>query len=156
MDITADHVRQAAERTTSISQLARALGIKEKKVSGRTGRRLRALLPNLDEILKANREAVKTSTGSAKRKPLKAESPSANPYREGSSYYVLFQEGSKQFWDKSELLERASRMTGKSQRVLAFALAVIANPNQQSNQSRSKASRDDRGRIRLVALKQEG
>lgn len=156
---TMQQVTEAAKSAKSIADVARALGIRDTK-SGRLGKSLRGLMPNLDEILKANRGASKGSTESVAKQddkpttnPPTTATINANPYREGSGYHVLFQEGSKKHWDKTALIAHVAKLTNSSQRVVGFSLAVLCNAQQQSNGGRSACIKDDQGRIKLICVK---
>ena len=72
-----------------------------------------------------------------------------NPYKASSSYGVLFALGSQKDWKRDELLEAASRVTGKSVESLAMSLQVLMNPNHKSNGGKSRAVRDGE-LVRLV------
>ena len=159
MKITRDQVKQAARDSTTLTQVARSLGIREKKLSGRTSGRLRALLPELDEILRTNRLApLASSTESYLQESEKLspdESDEPNPYRPGSMYHGLFREGSKKYWDKRALITHVAKLVGKEERLVAYQIPVLGNPNQKSNQNRSRIIKDEQGRIKFVACKRK-
>jgi hypothetical protein len=150
---TADEVRQAATGATTVSQVGRLLGLCTTTLAGRTGRMLRALVPELDGLVKANRPPKVPRPP----RPARARAPfcrevRGNPYREGSMYHTLFREGNAKSWEKPDLVARVSRLTKKSTRCITFALAVLGNPHQRSNLGRSCFLRDGKGRVQLIAL----
>ena len=154
MKITRDQVKQAARDSTTLTQVARSLGIREKKLSGRTSGRLRALLPELDEILRTNRLAPLVSStesppqDSEKLSPDETNDP--NPYRPGSMYNVLFREGAKGYWRKEKLITHVGKLVGKDSKLVAFQIPVLSRPQHSSNGNRSIALKDDQGRIKFV------
>ena len=145
--LTRDRVLQAAEGAATLSEVARRLGYKG-KISGSTGRRLRSIAPELDGVLR--RYAGASPTASSPEAPATC-SPDPDPvFRKGSMYERLFQEGSKRYWDRDELIEHVAALTGKSTRCVGYAVPVLANPRQRSNQNRSVMLKDEAGRITFV------
>ncbi|MCE9612908.1 MAG: hypothetical protein K8T26_01440 [Lentisphaerae bacterium] len=149
---TSEQVQNGAKSAKSIADVARALGIKDTK-SGRTGKLLRGLMPNLVEVLKQNRGEAKASTESmASAVPAQDSPMGKNPYRPGSAYHAIFDEGSKRFWVRAELIAHVAKMTKGTQKTIGFSLAVLMNAKQQSNGGRSSVLKDDQNRIKLVAI----
>ncbi len=154
MDMTAEQVEAAAKGATTLTQVARSLGIKEKKLSGRTATRLRSILPDLDEILKGNRtETPASQAPKHSEKILQKPASQPNPYREGSMYAALYAAGASRFWIKQELIAHVSKMVGKEERLVGYQIPVLGNPRQKSNQGRSTLIKDAQGRIKFVACK---
>ncbi len=156
--ITKEQVLEAVKQgASSISGLATRLGYKG-RISGSTGRKLKALVPGLDELLKANRQASTESTApkAVKGSP-KAVNDPGNPYRPGSMYHVLFEEGSRGFVAKHELIERVAGLTSKAPKLIDWAFSVVGSPGgkHQSNGGRSQAVRDAKGLVKLVALRKK-
>jgi hypothetical protein len=154
--ITKEQVLESIkEGASSISGLATRLGYKG-KISGSTGRKLKALVPQLDDLLKVNRQAsCKGTATNAKTVPLKTKTVEANPYRQGSMYNILFEEGSKGFVPKQELIERVANLVSKAPKMIDWAFSVVGSPlgKHQSNGGRSQCVRDSGGQVKLVAIR---
>lgn len=154
--ITKEQIQEAGRGATTISQVARVLGLCGTKLSGSTARKIRDICNGLDDILKANRAEAGASTESTAPESGKV-SPDAvpdpdNPYRLGSTYAKIFEEGCARYWTKQELIEKVAAQTGKSAKCIAFSLSVLSHKAHSSNQNRSTALRED-GRIKLIAIR---
>ena len=168
--ITKEQVLEAAVGATTISEVARRLGLCRGKLDGRTAGAIRAAAPGLDGILKAGRKPSTESTGKGLpelpeipptesrgrlRKPSGiTKPPSDNPYRPGSTYEAIFREGSRRFLGRQELIGRVAAITGKPASCISFSLAVLSHRLHSSNIGRSTAICEG-GKIQLVALRRK-
>ncbi len=156
--ITEEQVQTAIRGgESSISGLAKRLGYRG-KISGSTGRKLRALVPGLDDILKNRQASTESSAPKATKVSPKAVNDPGNPYRPGSMYHRLFEVGSKGFMPKRELIERVAGLVSKAPKLIDWAFSVVGSPGgkHQSNAGRSQAVKDAEGRVKLVAIRRRG
>ena len=95
---------------------------------------------------KAKLNRNRKSARKAKRKSLTKPTTKPNqhptaqtdcPYRAGTLYGTLFIEGNKDYISKAELIKRVAETTGKSEKVVNFAFAVLKSPKHRSNKNRS-------------------
>lgn len=156
-DVTKEQVQEATKGATSISDVARKLGLCKGKLDGKTSKHLRGLVPELDDILKSNKE--KSPTVSTEPTPFGSgnispnEKPvEENPYRPGSVYAVIYDIGSKGFQTKQDIIAKASALTGKSPKCISFSLTVLTNKKHSSNGGRSTVLLED-GKMKLIALR---
>jgi hypothetical protein len=132
---------------------------------------LRTAAPGLDGILKANRGKASTeSKGQFRevpeiakpspaadvpaRQPRKTGGKSHSPYREGSTYDILFMEGSRKFQARDELVKRVAAITGKSTECIGFSLSVLCHKAHSSNNGRSMALIEN-GKVKLIAIRRK-
>jgi hypothetical protein len=154
MTFTRDQILEAATYCTTITAVAQRLGCCGAKLSGGTASRLRAICPELDERLKANKEKGSSTVCPVLEKPSPAGvAVEDNPYRPGSTYACIYAVGSTGYMTKAELIAKVATITQKSHRSISFSLCVLCNQNHSSNLKRSTALRDDAtGTIKLIAL----
>lgn len=149
--ITAESVRQAIEvaKFDSFTELAHALGYKG-SISSSVTKKLRALLPDIDGMLAANKPAkdgeaaagkppAKAATKNAKPKSSTkpAGKPSggkwprhaANPFREGSAYGTCFDvlAAHPEGLPREKLVELLAKATGKDTQHAAFDAQVVCS-----------------------------
>lgn len=152
---TKDQILEAASTCTAITAVAQRLGCCGTKLSGGTAARLRAIVPELDELLRSNKASAGSSTVCATiEKPASAVvTVEDNPYRPGSTYATIFAIGSTGYMTRAQLIEKVSKITNKSPRLIGFSLCVICSRSHSSNLGRSTALRDDKnGTIKLISL----
>ena len=149
-ELTAEAVRKVIGdgKPASMTQLAHQLGYKG-SVSSTLTNKLRALLPEIDSLLAANKPAgdgktdARASTAtkpSAKAKGGKPKLPPRhpqNPYREGISYgCVLDLLAQSQFLDKGinrvDLVKLAASATGKDLKRAGYDIIVVCSPEDTS------------------------
>ena len=156
--ITKDDVLAAMEGAATMTEVARKLGLLKGILSGHMAKMIRSACPEINDILKANKASkasTETATKSAKVSP-DAPPDADNPYRPGSTYAVLFQEGSKRFMAKGDLIERVAAMTRKSPKCIGFSLSVLCHKSHSSNCGRSTVLYDEsRNLMKLIALKRK-
>jgi hypothetical protein len=104
-----------------------------------------------DEMSKSKRTAksnhkVNSAKRPSKKRQQKHALPSATegpppqtdcPYRPGTLYATLFTEGNREYIAKDELIKKVAELTGKSEKVVGFAYAVLKSPKHRSNKGRS-------------------
>jgi hypothetical protein len=73
------------------------------------------------------------------------------PFRPTSGYGILFKVASSKFWLKADLLKEAAMVADKEERLVANDLAVLMNPNHQSNKGRTRVERQG-DLIKIVLL----
>jgi len=153
---TREMILAAASNCTTISAVARKLNCCGSKLSGNTATMLRTICPELEGILRGNKEGTSTICPVKtlrKLSPNDVPDDSENPYRVGSTYNLLFREGSKIFIAKKELIEKVAALTGKNPKCIAYSLSVLCHKSHSSNLGRSTALRDDKeGTIILIPL----
>ena len=87
------------------------------------------------------------------RKPTNTAAPNADsPYRVGTLYGTLFNEGNRDYTLKSDLIKRVAELTGKSEKVVNFAFQVLKSPSHRSNKKRSTII-EENGKVKLIANK---
>ena len=90
------------------------------------------------------------------RKPSNAAAPNPDcPYRVGTLYGTLFVEGNRDYIVKDELIHKVAEMTGKSEKVVNFAFAVLKSPKHRSNKNRSTELTEG-DKVKLVAIRKPG
>ena len=128
LTITREQVLEAAKGAGTISEVARRLGLCGTKLSGSTAARLRVICPGLDGLMKAGKPQPSTESTGQFREVSKIREPDpGNPYRPGSTYAVIFREGSRRFMAKEELIEIVSLLTGKSTECTGYSLTVLCH-----------------------------
>jgi hypothetical protein len=148
---TRDQILEAATNCTTITALAQRLGCCGNKLSGATAKRLRAIAPELDELLRSNK-AKGSSTVCAANVPSNVPDAPDNPYRPRSVYHQIYHEASKGFQSKAAIIEKVAALTAKSSRCIGFSLEVLCRKGHSSNHG-SMALRDEDGkRIKLIAV----
>lgn len=148
--ITSGQVLEAAQNSTSITQVAKQLGCCGSKLSGGTAKKLRTLAPELDGILKANRDN-NPPVKFGKHFQIKGAIP--NPYSRGL-YQELFRQGSRSYQLKKDLIASVAQTTGKKIRCVEFAYAVLSSRNgkHSSNNGKSTALIEN-GLVKLIPIK---
>ena len=73
------------------------------------------------------------------------------PYRPGTLYGALFVEGNRDYITKAELIKRVAETTGKSEKVVNFAFAVLKSPKHRSNKNRSTELTED-DKVKLIPI----
>jgi hypothetical protein len=86
-----------------------------------------------------------------KTEPIEAQNPDC-PFRVGTLYASLFNEGNKGYVEKNELIKKVAELTGKSEKVVNFAFAVLKSPQHRSNKKRSTII-EENGKIKLISNK---
>ena len=86
-----------------------------------------------------------------KTETIEAQNPDC-PYRQGTLYGTLFTEGNRDYIAKDELIKRVAELTGKSEKVVNFAFAVLKSPSHRSNKKRSTLL-EENGKIKLIAIR---
>ena len=74
------------------------------------------------------------------------------PYRPGTLYGTLFLEGNRDYIPKDELIKRVAETTGKSEKVVNFAFAVLKSPKHRSNKNRS-AELTEGDKVKLILIR---
>ena len=74
------------------------------------------------------------------------------PYRAGTLYAALFVEGNKDYISKDELIRKVAETTGKSEKVVGFAFAVLKSPKHRSNKNRSTELTEGE-RVKLIPIR---
>src|ERR1035437_1422064 len=74
------------------------------------------------------------------------------PYRAGTLYGALFVEGNRDYVLKDELLKKVAETTGKSEKVVNFAFAVLKSPKHRSNKNRSTELTED-DKVKLIPIR---
>jgi len=150
---TREQILAAASNCTTISAVARRLGCCKSKLSGNTAKMLRSLCPEMEGILKGNKEGTSTeSPMTTLRKLSPNDFPDENPYRAGSTYALIFKIGSTGYMTKAELIEKVASTTEKSPKCISFSLEVLCRRGHSSNHG-SMALRDQDGKkIKLIAV----
>jgi len=89
----------------------------------------------------------------AVKTPDKAETvpDKGNPYR--GSYGIIFDEGSKGFKDKDEIIKAAVVRAGKSEDNIRMSYQVLRDSNHRSNGGRSEEVQQADGKVMLVTVK---
>jgi hypothetical protein len=161
-DLTKEQVLEMVGKgAASISEVARRLGLCRDKLDGKTSKRIRSLVPGLDEMLKFNKE--KPAPASTEKEPaptelgkdsLNEEMADDNPYRPGSAYATIFDVGSKGFLTKADLITKAAASTGKSPQCITFSLTVLTNKKHSSNGGRSTVLWEG-DKMKLIALRRD-
>ena len=146
--VTREQVIRAAGESRSVSETARRLGLCSRTMSGRTGRMLRSLVPELETMLGKGAPG-KPSTESAEAAPQKAVRDDGCPYHRGL-YRTLFIESNRGFAEPDALVSRLGEL-GHKESAVRFALAVLKNPNHQSNGGRSTLLTEGT-KVKLIAL----
>lgn len=153
--VTIEQILEAAKGARSVTDVARRLGLCGATMSGYTGPRLRTLVPELEDIVRANRERIRTFT-QPKWMDLERISPKEAaevcPYRRGL-YRLLFIESNVAFHDLDLLVQKLVAM-GQKESAVRYAWAVLKNPNHRSNGKRSTALAEG-SKVKLVALKKK-
>jgi hypothetical protein len=141
---------------STISEVARRMGLCRGKIDGRTIKTIRAIVPEIDELLKSSKAKGSSTVCDGKTfEKLSSNVPdvSDNPYRQGSVYELIYHEGSQRFQTKKELIAKAAAITGKSPKCIGYSLEVLCRKSHSSNLGRSTALRDDvAGTIKLISL----
>ena len=150
---TRDQILEAASTCTNITALAQRLGCCGSKLSGGTAKRLRAICPELEGILRGNKEGTSTVCPAEGKLSPNDIPDDENPYRAGSVYHQIYRDGSKTFQTKADLIAKVSSITGKSPKCIGYSLEVLCRKSHSSNQGRSTALRDDEAKtIKLISL----
>jgi len=159
-------------KATSISGVWKYLG-HNSAISGGQSKRIKELVPNHLELLEANKngtviaaekiaqpvtqvaqpvaQAPEQVTATAKTikpsAPKKAKGPGG--FRASSHYAILFAEGSKTFADKSELITRVAKITGRSETLVKYDLDVMKYTKSKTNGGRARLE-EKNGKIKIV------
>ena len=88
------------------------------------------------KVKSAKKRVVKRRSPKPRPTSTVASSPDC-PYRPGTLYGSLFVEGNRGYVAKDELIQRVADLTGKSEKVVGFAFAVLKSPKHRSNKNRS-------------------
>jgi len=165
----------AESKATTISGVWRHLG-HQSAISGGQSKRIKELVTNYMELLEANKngtvvtaektvqpiqvaqpvaqapeqvtvKAPKTPKTSKTSAPKKAKGPGG--FRAGSHYAILFAEGSKAFADKSELITRVAKITGRSETLVKYDLDVMKYTKSKTNAGRTRVE-EKNGKIKIV------
>jgi hypothetical protein len=158
IELTAEAVLEAVKSgATSLTGISKALGLGKGSVSGSTAKEIRALVPDVEDRLAANKaskggtadvkaDAKVKPVKAAKVKPVKAAKSakvplkagkwphdSRNPFREGSSYAICFNilAANKAGLAKEKLVELLAEATGKDIKHAGYDAQVLlsAHPN---------------------------
>ena len=87
------------------------------------------------------------------RKPASTVAPNPDcPYRVGTLYASLFVAGNADYTSKDELIKRVAELTGKSEKVVNFAFAVLKSPKHRSNKNRSTELTEG-DKVKLIAIR---
>lgn len=141
----------------SLTELWRLMAGEDKKLDGRMAKRLRIVLPGIEELLKKNvplkedKPTKAPKSKSAKTKPIKApksksdkkwsiEIPEVCPYRPSSSYAAVFAvlyEHRQSGITRAELLQKVMKITGKPERNCHFDISVVTSPSQDGSAHKS-------------------
>ncbi len=154
--ITRERVLEAAEGARTVTEVARRLAVCDAIMSGKTGRMLRGLVPELDVIVKGNRVRIRAATEPVwvDRERISPEEAAAKcPYNRGL-YRALFIESAVAFQGLDTLIKRLAAM-GHRESAVRYAWAVLKNPNHASNGKRSTLLNGNDGRVKLIALKRK-
>jgi hypothetical protein len=151
IDLTKGQIIAASLDAKTITEVARILGLCKDILGGRTSKAIRAVCPELDGILKGNRGKASTDLRLKKERGSIMSEPTASPYRRGSTYDILFLEGTKDFQTKKDLVERVAALTGKPVTSISFSLSVLINKAHTSNNGRSTVLKDG-NMLKLIAL----
>jgi hypothetical protein len=101
----------------------------------------------------ARKAKRKSLTKSIKLKPNQHQPAQSDcPYRAGTLYGALFVEGNKDYIVKADLIKRVAELTGKSEKVVNFAFAVLKSPKHRSNKNRS-AELTEGERVKLIPIR---
>ena len=85
------------------------------------------------------------------RKPTNTAAPNPDcPYRSGTLYAALFTAGNADYINKDELIKKVAEKTGKSEKVVSFAYAVLKSPKHRSNKGRSTELTEG-DKVKLIA-----
>ena len=99
------------------------------------------------------RKAKRKSLTKPIRKPNQHQTTQADcPYRAGTLYGALFVEGNRDYILKDELIKRVAETTGKSEKVVNFAFAVLKSPKHRSNKNRSTMLTEGE-RVKLILIR---
>jgi len=109
--------------------------------------------------VKSNRKPKAAKKSNKQRQP-KPEQPVSEtqppqsdcPYRPGTLYGTLFVEGNKDYIAKGELIKKVAAMTGKSEKVVAFAYQVLKSKTHRSNKNRSTELTEG-DKVKLVVIR---
>jgi hypothetical protein len=74
------------------------------------------------------------------------------PYRAGTLYASLFVAGNADYVSKDELIRKVAETTGKSEKVVNFAFAVLKSPTHRSNKNRS-AELTEGDKVKLISIR---
>jgi hypothetical protein len=66
-----------------------------------------------------------------------AKTDPSNPYRPSSMYAILFEQGSKDYIGKEDLISKVAELTNKPKQSVGFAFEVLKNESHKSNGGRS-------------------
>ena len=87
------------------------------------------------------------------REPTNAVAPNPDcPYRVGTLYAALFVAGNADYVSKDELIRKVAETTGKSEKVVNFAFAVLKSPKHRSNKNRSTMLTEGE-RVKLIPIR---
>jgi hypothetical protein len=136
------------KKPASLTELGRLLGWK--KISGSQSKRIRSLIPGIEETLKKNvapkaqeapeKKPVEKPAKSAKSKVAAAKKPGkaagnhveGNPYRPGSNYALVFdclsKRGKDQPVSRKELATEVCKLSGKSEKLVSYDFSVVLSP----------------------------
>jgi hypothetical protein len=143
---TKDQILEASSNCTTISAVARRLGCCQKKLSGGTAKMLRSLCPELEGILRGNKEGTSTvCPAEGKLSPNDIPDEVENPYRAGSTYAVIFKVGSTGYMTKAEIIDKVAAITGKPAKCIGYSLEVLCRKGHSSNHG-SMALRNEDGK----------
>jgi hypothetical protein len=67
-------------------------------------------------------------------------------------YASLFVAGNADYISKDELIKHVSELTGKSEKVVNFAFAVLKSPKHRSNKNRSTELTEG-GKVKLIPIR---
>jgi hypothetical protein len=86
-------------------------------------------------------------------KPVETQPPQSDcPYRPGTLYGTLFVEGNKDYVTKGDLIKKVAELTGKSEKLVAFAYQVLKSKTHRSNKNRSTEIQEG-DKIKLIAIR---
>lgn len=154
--ITREELLEAAKGAATVTEVARKLGICGKTMSGRTGKLLRSMMPDLDSLLKNNAGPKATASTESPTTVTDKATTVDCPYSRGL-YRALFIESTTAFRPLDVLIRRLTAM-GHRESAVRYAWAVLKNPNHASNGKRSTlldGTGNDEGKVKLICLKRK-
>ena len=151
---TKDQILAAATNCTTITALAQRLGCCGSKLSGGTATMLRTICPELEGILRGNKEGTSTvcAAKEGKLSPNDFPDDSENPYRQGSVYALIFKVGSVGYMTKAEIIDKVAAITGKPAKCIGYSLEVLCRKGHSSNHGSMALRNEDGKRIKLIAV----
>ena len=150
VELTAAAVTKAIEegKLTSLTQVSQTLGLGKGSVSGSVSKRLKSLVPSIDQMLAANKAAKGKPAAKAKPAVSQDESERLCPFRPTSKYaavWLALYKHRKNGIARKALIEEvtSARKDFADPKTCDFAVTVVASPTKDGDAHKSASRAAD-------------